>query len=524
MPHRICVLLLLIFSLDGVAGSLTLQEARKYYIDAEPYLYAEDENDAFTTPAPDQLTPVVFGSDRKAFWYRFDLKNNTKNQVWYLEFTNTLVQNIRVHTQSGKHHGIARNGYVKSHPFDLSNGVRIQIPSQAAVSLWVKLEAPYISYNTLISIQPRTEYAKEHFKFSSLILLSLGAMLALALYNTFLYFPTRDASFLWYALYQMLCTFAWAAHFKILLYGFDIEMDQSTFYLPFFIAAATSLMFAVSFLRLNARNKTTLAIEGFSIAMILFGVIGLVLPFTLYYYATGILAYLWMTVMLLIGIKRLKEGFRPARFFVLGFGVMTGFFIFVLAGNFTGTSLLDNTMLWALWAQLFDSIALALALADRINFLRKSRQFADKRAITDQLTGLPNRMAFEKDVRAWEAYYTEGIISDFFLTFIDVDGLKKINDSKGHNEGDRLLSVVSEWISNQANQQNVYRVGGDEFLVLSKTHIQWNLPDLHIILDKSGFRNSDLSLGTASYSESRSRSNLLKLADERMYALKKSHR
>lgn len=203
---------------------------------------------------------------------------------------------------------------------------------------------------------------------------------------------------------------------------------------------------------------------------------------------------------------------------------MTTYFMFTMAGNLAGTTLFDNQMLWALWAQLFDSIALALALADRINFLRKSRQHADKRASTDQLTGLPNRTAFERDVRAWEVYYSEGIVPEFFLTFIDVDGLKRVNDQMGHNEGDRLLSLVAQWLTSQSNQQNVYRIGGDEFVILSRQQIQWNLSSLHTLLIAEGFPNSDLSIGTSSYSESGSRSTLLKLADERMYAIKHSSR
>lgn len=524
LTRYVAFVLFLCCSFSGWAASLTLSQDQKYYINAQPHILQGELEEGVTTPERDQLKPLQSGSPRTSFWYRFDIKNTTNTEIWYLDVTNTPIKKIVAHAQSGRHYNMVANGYGKSVPFDLGNAVKLRIPSNSTVSVWLNIQAPHISDNTLISLQPRSLYSYSHFAYTALILIALGAMLALALYNTFLFFPTRDPSFLWYALYQLLCSFAWAAHFKILLYGFNIEMDQSTFYLPFFIAGATSLMFAVSFLRLHARNKSTLAIEGFSIAMILFGVIGLTLPFAIYYYATVITAYIWMLVMLWVGVKRLKEGFKPARFFVLGFSVMTGVFLFILAGNLSGISLLDNNLIVALWAQLFDSVALALALADRINFLRKSRQFADKRATTDQLTGLPNRMAFERDVRAWEAYYSEGIIGDFFLTFIDVDGLKKVNDSKGHNEGDRLLSVISKWITEQANQQNVYRIGGDEFLVLSKNHIQWNLPDLHIILKQAGFPHSDLSIGTSSYSECGSRSQLLKLADERMYVLKKSHR
>ncbi len=526
--------LFIIYGLLGYSLSwsqtLTLTEAKKYSIDAIPSVVSQPgESDAHFIEDLDVLkrldfTPATSDHPATSFWYLFELKNTTTVTTWTINITNTLVNQVNVHVLSAHHQNSVRSGYIKRIPFDLSNGASVTVPPNKKVRVWVNLQAPQIAKKPNISIQPLQSFSQEQFTYSALIMLALGAMLALAAYNAFLFFPTRDPSFLWYGLYQLLCSFGWAAHFKLLLYGYDIEMDQSTFYLPFYIAGATSLMFAVSFLRLHARNKLTLSIEAFSIAIIVFGVIGLALPFKYYYFSLAVVAYLWMLVMLIVGIRRLTAGFKPARFFVLGFGIMTTFFLATLAIYVSGRDIFDNFLVWALWAQLIDSAALALALADRINFLRKSRQFADKRATTDQLTGLPNRMAFERDVKAWESFYKEGIINDFFLTFIDVDGLKVVNDSKGHNEGDRLLSVMSKWITKQAHQQKVYRVGGDEFLVLSKNHIQWNLPDLHQLVDNAGFPSSDLSIGTSSYSESQSRSQLLKLADERMYALKKSRK
>ena len=508
------------------AAPVELKEAEQYYlsVDAQTVRDPSLENDLLWIPGKDQLIPVAAGDARTSLWYRFDLLNTTEMETWYLVVTNTLLSEVHVYTVNAGDEHHASNGYYRRYPFDLSTNVALKLPSDKAVSVWVKLNSPYVSQQPLISLMPGNLYPQHHFNYTSMILIAIGAMLALVLYNAFLYFPTRDSSFIWYAGYQLLCTFAWAMNFKVMLYCFDIPLDPSTLYLPFFIAGAASLMFAISFLKLPHRGWITLLIRACAIAMVIFGLLGLVLPVAKYQWLLGICTYGWICIMLGLGIWRLNKGYRPARIYVAGFGIMGTYFLFTLAGNLADTSLFDNQLLWALWMQLIDSVALALALADRINFLRKSRQHADKRASTDQLTGLPNRTAFERDVRAWEAYYSEGIVQDFFLTFIDVDGLKRINDQHGHNEGDRLLSVVAQWLSRQSQQQNVYRIGGDEFVLLSRKQIQWNLTSLHKILIAEGFPKSDISIGTSSYSESGSRSTLLKLADERMYAIKHSHR
>lgn len=515
---------LLIGSSFGAAVEIDTAEQFYVSVAAQVTPTGDEAKDELWIPGKEELSAPLEGDKRTSLWYRFDILNRSAADTWYLQITNSLISEVHVYTvdAGSQHHGL--NGYIPKTPFDLTNAVEVSFPAKKAVSVWVNVQAPYVSPNLLISLLPEEEYFQHHFNYTTMILIAIGAMLALVIYNTFLYFPTRDSSFLWYASYQVLCTFAWAMHFKIMLYCFGLKLDASTLYLPFFIAAATCLMFAITFLRLPQRGWLALLVRAFAIALVVFGLLGLLLPLATYQTILALCIGLWLLIMLGLGIWRFNKGYRPARIYVVGFSVMTTYYLFTMAGNLAGATLFDNLMLGGLWAQLFDSIALALALADRINFLRKSRQHADKRASTDQLTGLPNRTAFERDVRAWEVYYSEGIVQEFFLTFIDVDGLKRVNDQRGHNEGDRLLALVAQWLTAQSHQQNVYRIGGDEFVILSRQQIQWNLTSLHNLLASEGFPNSDLSIGTSSYSESGSRSTLLKLADERMYAIKQSNR
>lgn len=506
-----------------LATPVQIKANQDYYLTSEAYL-AENNNDSELVPDKSTLLATKPEDPRTNLWYRFDVVNQSQQTKWFLNTTNTLIEQVTVYSRHGRNNRATYNGFQKSYPFDLTFAVPVNIPLDETLSIWVNIKAPYISEAPLFTLMPQKRFFAHHFNYTSMILIALGAMLALVVYNAFLYFPTRDSSFIWYAGYQLLCTFAWAVQFKVLLYCFNIGLDQSTLYLPFYIAGAASLMFAITFLRLSNYSKITYCMQALAIALVICGVVGLFLSTELYYRILAFATFVWLAVMLILGVWRFKQGYKPARFYVAGFAIMSTVLIFILGGNLTGASLFDNPLLWTLWAQLVDSLALALALADRINFLRKSRQHADKRATTDRLTGLPNRTAFERDVRAWEAYYKEGIVQEFFLTFIDVDGLKQVNDHNGHNEGDRLLKLVSKWLSQKAGEKNIYRIGGDEFVILSQKQIQWNLTSLHTLLDSQGFPHSDLSIGSSCFSESGNRSTLLKLADERMYAIKKGSR
>lgn len=95
-----------------------------------------------------------------------------------------------------------------------------------------------------------------------------------------------------------------------------------------------------------------------------------------------------------------------------------------------------------------------------------------QRAVTDVLTGLPNRVFFEQNLdkelsrlsRDREADEARGRVG---VLFVDLDGFKLVNDSFGHSIGDAVLKIASERLLQQARDSDIVaRVGGDEFLML----------------------------------------------------------
>ena len=101
--------------------------------------------------------------------------------------------------------------------------------------------------------------------------------------------------------------------------------------------------------------------------------------------------------------------------------------------------------------------------------LLEKQQHLDHLAHHDQLTGLPNRL--------YLAAHLPGAIEDAKRTgsmlavlFLDLDRFKHINDSRGHETGDKLLKAVAQRIrATMRNEDVVVRMGGDEFIVVLKT-------------------------------------------------------
>jgi diguanylate cyclase (GGDEF)-like protein len=101
-----------------------------------------------------------------------------------------------------------------------------------------------------------------------------------------------------------------------------------------------------------------------------------------------------------------------------------------------------------------------------ITMLRAERQ-ARELASTDSLTGLGNRSALEADLKILEESSCSGHDPAFAALFIDLDHFKRINDDHGHAAGDQVLREAAARLRTAAAPHPVYRVGGDEFLVIA---------------------------------------------------------
>ncbi|CTQ75504.1 sensor domain-containing protein [Roseibium alexandrii] len=89
-----------------------------------------------------------------------------------------------------------------------------------------------------------------------------------------------------------------------------------------------------------------------------------------------------------------------------------------------------------------------------------------KEAKEDALTGLSNRRHFEVEFKSWVSNLKDAG-SDFAVFYIDLDRFKSVNDTFGHDAGDRLLISVADMLRRLTNETDlVARIGGDEFVVL----------------------------------------------------------
>lgn len=140
----------------------------------------------------------------------------------------------------------------------------------------------------------------------------------------------------------------------------------------------------------------------------------------------------------------------------------------------------------------------------------------------DFLTGVLNARAFEAELQRRCAGTRR-----FAVLLGDVDGLKLVNDTRGHAEGNRLLQSVARLIRETVRDHDVVaRVGGDEFALLTDASTEAEAVALgRRLQDELDGEGLSMSIGWALYpEEAESSIALFRRADERLYASKTARR
>ena len=176
-------------------------------------------------------------------------------------------------------------------------------------------------------------------------------------------------------------------------------------------------------------------------------------------------------------------------------------------------------------------------IATEVTELRENLQTVQREALTDALTGIPNRKFFDARLQeaAREALHEHESLS---LVLSDIDHFKHFNDSYGHQIGDQVLRLVARTLSDSVKGRDTpARFGGEEFaIILPRT----NLQQAAIVADqirngvmrrrfvgkdtRDDYGGVTLSFGVAQYRANEQLSELVGRADAALYHAKREGR
>lgn len=110
---------------------------------------------------------------------------------------------------------------------------------------------------------------------------------------------------------------------------------------------------------------------------------------------------------------------------------------------------------------------LADSFEQTVHSLKRHMDYINKLAYTDSMTGALNKMAYKEAVLSIEKLMAEDKV-EYAVAVMDINNLKKINDSFGHEFGDMLIRDSAAIMQRTFRKNDIYRIGGDEFVVILK--------------------------------------------------------
>ena len=147
---------------------------------------------------------------------------------------------------------------------------------------------------------------------------------------------------------------------------------------------------------------------------------------------------------------------------------------------------------------------------------------AQSRASIDALTGVKNKHAYLSAEEQLNRQIAEQLEPAFAITILDVNDLKKVNDTGGHQAGDQYLRDACKIICMLFKHSPVFRIGGDEFAVISQGE---DLAHIEELVGRMGDHNSEalrtggivIACGMAKYEDDLHVAPVFERADQRMY-------
>jgi len=417
---------------------------------------------------------INYGYSAYSHWAKFKLKNTSLKKDWLLEIAFPSLDSVDAYMLDGtntvlqKHVG-DDNAFGNREVENRNLVFNLEIEHGETLDVYLHFKTEGAAALPLKIIHPVHFAQKEQVSY---LLLggNYGIIIILTIYNAFMAFFFRAKAYLYFALHS-----AAALLMFVTLNGVAFEFlwpdaiwwNNRAIGIFMCISHIMALLFVRNFLpprSLGDRWKLLcnmfITVEMFNMLLMCVNpALGLKIIMVKY------LIFEWL--MMYPGVKALQMNFRPARYYLCGWGI---FAVTGMITTFTDSGVIPMTSLTMFSAQIgstLETLIVSWGLANQIKLIRKEKDRAveqmnenRKLADSDFLTGLYNRRYI---MNRFSAFKGEQIV----LLILDIDHFKQINDTYGHLAGDNVLQQIASVLRQCFRHGDVIgRFGGEEFIVL----------------------------------------------------------
>lgn len=465
--------------------SIELATAALHYLDAQGKVTSEDIASGAVSLAPYGRQSFQFGFRRGALWAQSHI-TASKEVPWttaYLVFDNSSLGSITLYApviDGGERSIRVLNGGWQNAsgssqiPF-IYPTFRIPADYDDSRPLTIAVSTPY-ALQFRATLFTRDQFIATGFALFLIIGFCSGTLIAMLLYNLFIYTQVGERHYLYYVLYVLAQLVYQCVLFGIVPYLWP----RTGLFLTSHITVLSALMIisVLAFTRSFLDTRTTARRHDVLIIMMI-AMMGAVIVMELSgrKWIATVTSYIIATASILAqltaSLSSIKYGFRPARYFLLASSVLmasASVFIFRFYGILPNNSFTLHALFFG---TAVESVLLSFALGYRIRVLREEGERARDRerklrrmSVTDELTGLFNRRFFNSRLEEYiQTARREKL--PLSLLMLDVDHFKRFNDTYGHPEGDSVLAILGDIIRSSLRERDIpCRYGGEEFAVI----------------------------------------------------------
>lgn len=416
--------------------------------------------------------PINFGYSEETYWFRFDVVNDSDDTLErFLRIAYPLLDHVGIYVYSQGRLSIAyATGDALPFRFRPLDHRYFTFPmtfeSRKQYSIFIRVQTSGAVQVPLTFWEERSLYTSDTFE-NIINALYCGILLAMAAFNLLLFFALKDRSYLYYVFFV---TSILVMMIGIYGYGYQYvypeypKLHGLLVLLIVPVAHVSISMFVVQFLQLA---QTSLGWYRLFLGFILIGILcffgALIFPYSISTRISVLMTLPITVAAMLAGIHFWRAGDHSAKLFAIAWVTfLLGAAVIVLnrLGLFPPIFVLEHAMPLGTTAQ---TVLFALALASRFNSERDARMKAQQEHLEEirkrreaetqilyvanhhELTGLPNRLLFEKAIRPHIETCADKNKS-LAVILLHIRRFDDVNKTLGHRNADILLHRIGERI------------------------------------------------------------------------------
>jgi len=338
--------------------------------------------------APYNKESIYLGMSDKKIWVRVKLSNKSKEPVRKIIVINSpLIEHIAFYKEKGiKSPEFKGMAHIMAHQHNtLSPYFEIDIPPMQEHTYYLSLSSSFTSMNFALTLHSKDNYVQEDHIEQLIDILLVGMVLALAMYSLMLFFYVKDKSYFYYGMYLVALLYQQSTYLgltQVYAPTAFILFDMQIVVFKINILIISSAFFAVSFLKLK-KDTLLYNIYKWFIYITLMEIVIMSMPAFFNLTVVILTGTLFITFNLIAGIITYRQGYKQARLFILGFGVVFASYMFMIVNALGFSTLLLNFRNILMFSTAFEALILSLAFADRYLILQKSKAQLDKQILEE---------------------------------------------------------------------------------------------------------------------------------------------